>query len=156
MNYTTNYKLPVWEMTDRIQMQDFNSMTAKLDAAITAEQIARTKSIALLNAQITRLGNCKLYTCTYTGNGVYGSENSLSHTFPGRPVVLFINGTRSNAAITAPYGLKIANASNSGTLFVSLQWNGNTVSWYNSQSANGQLNMLNEEYQIAALIAGDA
>ena len=156
MNYTANYKLPVWEMKDRIQMQDFNSMTAKLDAVIAAEQTARTQSIAALNAQITRLGNCKLYTCTYTGNGTYGSENAVTHTFPNRPVVLFINGTKSNAAITVPYSLKLANASNSGPLFVTLQWNGNAVSWYNNQGANGQLNLQNELYQIVALIVADA
>jgi len=34
MTKTTNYQLPKWEKTDRIQMKDFNDMTAKLDAAL--------------------------------------------------------------------------------------------------------------------------
>ena len=36
MNHTTNYQLPKWEKTDRIQMKDFNDMTATLDAALKA------------------------------------------------------------------------------------------------------------------------
>ena len=35
-NHTTNYQLPKWEKTDRIQMSDFNDMTATLDAALKA------------------------------------------------------------------------------------------------------------------------
>ena len=36
MTQTTNYQLPKWEKTDRIQMKDFNDMTATLDAALKA------------------------------------------------------------------------------------------------------------------------
>ena len=37
MTKTTNYQLPKWEKTDRIQMKDFNDMTATLDAALAAK-----------------------------------------------------------------------------------------------------------------------
>ena len=36
MTKTTNYQLPKWEKTDRVQMKDFNDMTATLDAALKA------------------------------------------------------------------------------------------------------------------------
>ena len=36
MTHTTNYPLPKWEKTDRVQMKDFNDMTATLDAALKA------------------------------------------------------------------------------------------------------------------------
>ena len=36
MTKTTNYQLPEWEKTDRIQMKDFNDMTATLDTALKA------------------------------------------------------------------------------------------------------------------------
>ena len=36
MTKTTNYQLPKWEKTDRIQMKDFNDMTATLDTALAA------------------------------------------------------------------------------------------------------------------------
>ena len=36
MTKTPNYQLPKWEKTDRVQMKDFNDMTATLDAALKA------------------------------------------------------------------------------------------------------------------------
>ena len=45
MTKTTNYQLPKWEKTDRVQMKDFNDMTATLDAALKANADA----IRLLN-----------------------------------------------------------------------------------------------------------
>ena len=55
MTKTTNYRLPEWEKTDRIQMKDFNDMTATLDAAlkanadaIAAETTARVAGDALV------------------------------------------------------------------------------------------------------------
>ena len=55
MTKTTNYQLPKWEKTDRIQMKDFNDMTATLDAAlkanadaIAAETTARIAGDALV------------------------------------------------------------------------------------------------------------
>ena len=74
MNYTENYQLSQWSMEDRIQMQDFNDDNAKIDAALKAEaetrQAADTAQQAALNnhtAQITKLGNCQIYTAQYTG-----------------------------------------------------------------------------------------
>lgn len=37
MKQTTNYKLSQWEKSDRIQMEDFNSDNARLDAALKAQ-----------------------------------------------------------------------------------------------------------------------
>ena len=55
MTKTTNYQLPEWEKTDRIQMKDFNDMTATLDTAlkanadaIVAETTARVAGDALV------------------------------------------------------------------------------------------------------------
>ena len=51
MTKTTNYQLPKWEKTDRIQMKDFNDMTATLDAnadAVAAETTARVAGDALV------------------------------------------------------------------------------------------------------------
>ena len=55
MTKTTNYQLPKWEKTDRVQMKDFNDMTATLDAAlkanadaIAAETTARVAGDALV------------------------------------------------------------------------------------------------------------
>ena len=57
MTKTTNYQLPKWEKTDRVQMKDFNDMTATLDTAlkanadaIAAETTARVAGDALVKA----------------------------------------------------------------------------------------------------------
>ena len=57
MTKTTNYQLPKWEKTDRIQMKDFNDMSATLDAA--------------------RAAKCRVITGTYTGTGKDNREIAL-------------------------------------------------------------------------------
>ena len=111
MNKTPNYSLNQWEPTDQVRRVDFNADNAKIDAAIRtvddkvealsgskAEQSALEALAQRVTAQgttltdhaasMTRLGNCRLYTTTYTGNG----EFSYSLTFPHRPAMVFIHG----------------------------------------------------------------
>ena len=74
MTKTTNYQLPKWEKTDRIQMKDFNDMTATLDAALAAK--------------------CGIVTGTYTGDGTNDRTVDL-----GRPVAFLMvqrTGRRSS------------------------------------------------------------
>ena len=47
MTKTTNYQLPKWEKTDRIQMKDFNDMTATLDAALKANADTAAAELAI-------------------------------------------------------------------------------------------------------------
>ena len=63
MTKTTNYQLPKWEKTDRIQMKDFNDMTAALDAALKANADAMPRIIH----------------GSYTGDGV--SSRTINLTF---------------------------------------------------------------------------
>ena len=75
MTKTTNYQLPKWEKTDRIQMKDFNDMTATLDAALA--------------------GMPKLALGTYTGTGEKGQSapTRLTLSFPPKFLAVFpING----------------------------------------------------------------
>ena len=69
MTKTTNYQLPKWEKTDRIQMKDFNDMTATLDEALhglavsaEAAQAAVDSEAAARAAAITALENKSRYT----------------------------------------------------------------------------------------------
>ena len=80
MTKTTNYQLPKWEKTDRVQMKDFNDMTATLDealhglavsaeaaqAAVDSEAAARTAAITALEnkSRFTKLGEWTLSTDT--------------------------------------------------------------------------------------------
>ena len=75
MTKTTHYQLPKWEKTDRIQMKDFNDMTATLDAALAAK--------------------CGIVTGTYTGDGTNDRTVDL-----GRPVAFLMvqrTGRRSSS-----------------------------------------------------------
>ena len=45
MNYTTNYHLPQWVETDRIQMEHFNQAMADIDEGIAEERSARQEAI---------------------------------------------------------------------------------------------------------------
>ena len=69
MTKTTNYQLPKWEKTDRIQMKDFNDMTATLDAALKANADA-----------IADCGNCRMSMLAYTGNGKYNDAENGSYS----------------------------------------------------------------------------
>ena len=75
MTKTTNYQLPKWEKTDRIQMKDFNDMTATLDAALKANADA-----------IAAVG---YVTGTYTGTGSYPRTIDLG--FQPKAVVVTTN-----------------------------------------------------------------
>lgn len=66
MTKTTNYQLPKWEKTDRVQMKDFNDMTATLDAALkaNADAIAETAAaFPLVKIKEVTLGSS---TAAYT------------------------------------------------------------------------------------------
>ena len=59
MTQTQKYHLPQWEKSDRIVMEDFNSMTAKLETALTAHDIeiaakADKAAIASLQTQVSQ------------------------------------------------------------------------------------------------------
>ena len=87
MTKTTNYQLPKWEKTDRIQMKDFNDMTATLGAALKANADA-----------IAAVG---YVTGTYTGTGSYPRTVSLG--FQPKAVVVTTNtGCTNNSG--PPFG----------------------------------------------------
>ena len=54
MNYTTNYHLPQWAETDRIQMEDFNQAMADIDQGLS---------------DAYRPSNLPYFIGSYTGNG---------------------------------------------------------------------------------------
>ena len=67
MKKTAQFGLNQWEMSDRIQMQDFNRDNAAIEAALAKR-------------------NCQFYTASYTGDG----EGERTHTFPAKPVFVLI------------------------------------------------------------------
>ena len=136
MTKTTNYQLPKWEKTDRIQMKDFNDMTATLDAALT--------------------GMPKLALGTYTGTGEksQSAPTSLTLSFPPKFLAVFpINGLYR---LLCARGMEGSNTSPNGHSYgnVAVAWDGSTVSWHTTDSGAGadfQLNRLDTQYFYIAL-----
>ena len=151
MTKTTNYQLPKWEKTDRVQMKDFNDMTATLDAALKANADAA----AAASAAVALCGNCRIVTGTYTGSGTYGADHAITLNFSHKPMLVFVQAKERNAHYRMmllrdslwafPYAADKYNQTN-------VTWGATSVSWYSTYSKDGQAN--NQlEYQYVALLA---
>ena len=152
MTKTTNYQLPKWEKTDRVQMKDFNDMTATLDAALKANADAA----AAASAAVALCGNCKIITGTYTGNGAYNSSGARTLNFSGKPLAVFILPTDKNDGIGplillhgAPWST--TNISND-YYFVRVTWGASSVSWYGTRNENLMANSSGKTYYYVALL----
>ena len=126
MTKTTNYQLPKWEKTDRIQMSDFNDMTATLDAALAAKS--------------------RVVTGTYTGTGAYGQSNANSLTFDFTPKAVLIckqdiyNAGNAYMFLVSGQSRTAQFNSTGGGDCSYCNWSGNIVSWYSTYKAASQLN----------------
>ena len=158
MKYTENYHLPNWAKTDRIQMEAFNDMTAKLDAALNEHKLAITtkaeqRDLTALNTKVGKCGNCQIYYATYIGTGEYGQANPKSYTFPAPPILFAVLEPDRGYAFFAIRGTGSAPLNESDAK-VGITWNGATVSWHSAnQTAN--MNVEGRAYAIMALLAAD-
>ena len=149
-NQTPNYQLSQWEKSDKVLMDDFNADNAKIDAAIKAQADARTA----LAARVAQKGNCQIWTGTYVGNGKCGVGNPTSFTFPKKPLVAFIIDDYEPRWIF-PWSGSIDTSQ-----YNTLNWNGNTISWYlqaspDSADPQKQLNILGSTYRVVAFFEED-
>ena len=142
MTKTTNYQLPKWEKTDRVQMKDFNDMTATLDAALKANADAA----AAASAAVALCGNCKIYCTSYTGNS---SSKSTTMTFPHKPIVVMVCG-RDNKNMFAWRGQSSAPLLG-GNASVAVTWADRSATWSNGD-ANCPLNYTGFTHQVIALL----
>ena len=157
MTKTTNYQLPKWEKTDRVQMKDFNDMTATLDAAlkanadaIAAETTARVAGDTALQTAIAARGNCEIICGTYTGDGA----GSKTLTVNGKPVVVLVQPSRGSyekRALTMIRGMSYINSEyqNSNTS-TSISWTNISVT-FNTKVSYG-LNVADTAYSYLALL----
>ena len=157
MTKTTNYQLPKWEKTDRIQMKDFNDMTATLDAALKAN----ADTAAAASAAVALCGNCKIETSTYTGNGKYGSANPVTLTFPKKPSLVIVFGYDALLIITDHNSGRtdsIVYDGGANIAFwdsVQVTWTGGKLKFYNTANATNQANISGKVYQVIAFYAQD-
>lgn len=153
MNQTPNYQLSQWERSDKVQMEDFNADNAKIDEALKAHD----GTLAAHAAQIAKLGNCQVWTTTYTGNGTVGRDHPTRLAFPKKPLLAMIGVSNGKVAwlqprdgwFDAPDALNYVN------------WSGSTASWYFSPSSSSsdesykQLNSKSDTYYVVAFLAAD-
>ena len=118
MKKTAQFGLNQWEMSDRIQMQDFNRDNAAIEAALGTR-------------------NCRFYTASYTGDG----EATKTWTFPAKPVLVVIIG-QSITVLIRDFSI---GTTHFGSMTHQLQttWEENSVTWTNTNnsgvvSANGK------------------
>ena len=97
---------------------------------------------------------------SYTGNGLYGFENARTFTFSFKPTMLYISGYGrggGNYTLTVPYGFPFAHTvvhtSDGGfaAMNCEFQYSGNSITMYNTTSANNGFNTDGKPYTITAI-----
>lgn len=131
MKKTAQFGLNQWEMSDRIQMQDFNRDNAAIEATLAKR-------------------NCQFYTASYTGDG----EATKSLTFPAKPVLVVIIGQVITVLIR-DFSIGITQFGSS-THQLQATWEENSVTWTNTNnsgvvSANGK----NDSYGLFAILEAE-
>ena len=143
MTKTTNYQLPKWEKTDRIQMKDFNDMTATLDAALKAN----ADTAAAASAAVALCGHCAIYQTTYTG----GDMTTPTITCPGKPMVLMVCESDGAPALIAWRGMPTTSTSSSSYEYT-ITWGERTVSWLLGKNLDGNMNWSGKQYHALVLL----
>ena len=143
MTKTTNYQLPKWEKTDRVQMKDFNDMTATLDAALKAN----ADTAAAASTAVALCGNCAIYQTTYTG----GDMTTPTITCPGKPMVLMVCESDGAPALIAWRGMPTTSTSSSSYEYT-ITWGERTVSWLLGQNHDGNMNWSGKQYHALVLL----
>ena len=143
MTKTTNYQLPKWEKTDRIQMKDFNDMTATLDTALKAN----ADTAAAASAAVALCGNCAIYQTPYTG----GDMTTPTITCPGKPMVLMVCESDGAPALIAWRGMPTTSTSSSSYEYT-ITWGDRTVSWLLGKNLDGNMNWSGKQYHALVLL----
>lgn len=170
MNHTSNYHLNQWEPTDQVRRVDFNADNAKIDAALKgvdakaealSEHKAETSALEALSqrvtaqgtaltnhaASMTKLGNCQIYTITYTGNG----SSSRSFSFPHRPMMVFVYG--ASYTFSAMFGISTGHGRTGGEGSTSLvSWGARDIQWEGGRDVDYICNSSGKSYRLVALL----
>lgn len=154
MKKTKNFELNQWESTDRILMDDFNNDNDKIDAALGTLKTASESQAATLAqhaATLTQLGNCRIYTTSYYGNGKFGSNSPNTLTFSAAPLVMLVFGA-TEAMFCSPTSGRGFSWDAASNYMIDCYYKDGTVTWYSTSNANGQMNRLGYGYQVIALL----
>ena len=158
MEYTTNYHLPQWVETDRIQMEDFNAAMASIDAGMqtikeNADTAGRTAStgagkISSLETRVTAMEQDMKFVKLAGPTSIMATGQDLTFNLSGidmskyAALILLTQGAASNGLPIALNNVTVATVLNcgggmNGTDMTWLQPAGNTVFSY-STCFNGE------------------
>ena len=160
MGKTANYGLPKWEKSDFIKMDDFNDLTAKLDAALksgadaTAEKAdgtATQQALSSLQSSIGTTGeNCRIVYGSYVGDGRVGEDKPVSLTFDFYPAAVLVTSEWGGQVTCFIHGCTRADSTNNNQMNV--KWSDCGVEWcYNGINGADQNNGSNVSYYYVAL-----
>ena len=175
-NFTANYQLNQWEEEDAVRRVDFNADNAKIDAAIkavdrrvdgkadtsalnslssTVSSLSRTvsgqgSSLSSHGSAISRLGNCAIYTGSYSGDGT----TSKTLSFPGYPVLVRL--MEAHSSVYSDFLRVAAFPSGSyGNITFSFNWASRSFTW-GRDGTEGitklPFNYLGSDYVVMALL----
>ena len=145
MQKTTNYQLNQWVKSDRIQMEDFNSDNAKIDAALKGN----ADGVAALQTALAGAGNCGIAVTGYTGAGVYGAENANTLSFEHPPLAVFIFGG-DVGFLSRDREMRVLRGNSTASTTTTWSADGKSVSWYAGHSAY-QMNEKGYNYTVVYL-----
>ena len=163
-NQTTNYQLNQWEPTDPVLRTDFNADNAKLDAALKTlengkagieELEALSLSVSGNAAQLSKKGNCQIWTTTYEGTG---GSNQNRLTLPAQPLFLCVLNQEGPEIMFLTYGMDWAYSFGEAPVLNQVYWEeGNLLRWCLMDSAGpeGQMNTYGDTYLVFALLKKD-
>lgn len=149
MKKTERLGLALPEGSDYVSIETLNENFQKMDALV---------DLIEQRAQVV--------TGRYTGTGTYGKDAPNSLTFHKQPKFLVVQRLGDGGVSSRTPGLVVmlgqtdyatTDAANYES-HVTLEWDGNTVSWYadsgstNTSAQGNQLNGLNSEYQYLAIL----
>lgn len=158
MTQTSNYGLSQWEKADRIQMEDFNSDNAKIDAALKAS----VDAVASHTTALAKLGNCQVAYGVYTGTGTYGSSNRTRLNFDAKPLLVLVQEANNTGNIDTYLRLVrgsgwVRGVDKNDNYKNVVAWGDHYVEWYhyNESNATFQFNTSGTKYLYVALLAAD-
>lgn len=102
------------------------------------------------------VNSVKIETGTYTGTGLYGESNPVTLTFQYKPQIVFLNLQEAKHYNSIPEHYILYQGTTSTVAYgtsstMPVSWDGKTVSWYISESAEKQFNTQGKVYRYMAI-----
>lgn len=142
--------------SDPFSMSTFNSKLGGAFEKVDADVKTNADAISGLQTELTKYGNCKIVVGTYIGDGRYGSPNSQSLSFSGKPDAVFILPPDKNDGIGPITMLRNAlwttTKADNDYYSIHLTWGANSVSWYGERNPNLMANSSGKTYHYVALL----